>query len=205
MRRLALLAALGLAACSPAPTAEQARPADVAGKAWALVPAESRLSFVSVKAGEVAEVHHFHELSGNVAADGTARIEIPLDSVETGIDIRDERMRKFLFETGLFPKATVTAAIDLAAFQDLGVGDQRRLPLSGELSLHGVTAPIEAQVAVTRTAPGKVLVATVDPIVVNAATFGMEKGVAELMKLANLNIIAPDAPVTFQLTFAVES
>jgi polyisoprenoid-binding protein YceI len=201
MRTVLVAAALGLAACNPAPTANEAPAADVAGKNWALVPAESRLSFVSVKGGEIAEVHHFHELSGRVAADGRATIEIPLDSVETGIEIRDERMREFLFQTGLHPKATITASIDLASLQDLAVGAQRRMPLTSELSLHGVTAPVEAQVAVTRTAPSKVLVASVDPIVVNAASFGMEKGVSELMKLANLDVIAPDTPVSFQLTF----
>ncbi|MFQ3596018.1 MAG: YceI family protein [Sphingomonadaceae bacterium] len=200
MRALALAAApaaaLVLAAC--------AGPADrgpAPDTAWELVPDQSRLSFVSVKAAEIAEVHHFERLSGSVSADGTAVLEIPLDSLETGIDIRNERMREFLFQTGLFPSARLTATIDLAQFRDLGIGDQRRIPLAGELSLHGVTAPIETEVTVTRAAADKVVVASLDPIVVNAESFDMGAGVTELMKLANLPSIAPDAPVTFQLMF----
>lgn len=194
----ALLAgALVLAGCGQPPAAAPLRP----DSGWALDPAASRLSFVSVKGAEIAEVHHFRDLSGEVAPDGTARLEIPLDSVETGIPIRNERMREFLFETGVFPKATLTVRVDPAKLAGLAVGEQLRIPLAGELSLHGVTAPVETEVSVTRAGDRRVVVASLDPLVVNAGTFGLEEGVTKLMQLAGLDSIASDVPVAFQLTF----
>jgi polyisoprenoid-binding protein YceI len=194
-----------LAGCGQGPATPPAPPPLSAAKGWALDPAASRLSFVSVKGAEIAEVHHFQSLSGGVAADGTATLEIPLDSVETGIPIRNERMREFLFQTGVYPKARVTARIDPARIEGLAVGAQLRMPLSGELNLHGVTAPIETEVSVTRAGDTRVVVASLDPLIVNAATFGLDGGVAELMKLAKLDSIAADVPVSFQLTFTARS
>jgi polyisoprenoid-binding protein YceI len=197
---LAALAALSLAACNSAE--KTAAPAsETQAKSWSLVSDQSRLSFVSVKAGEIAEVHHFASLTGTVTPAGQASISIPLDSVNTGIELRDDRMRTILFEIANHPTATFTAAIDLAAIGTLAVGEQRRMPLAGQLSLHGLTAPVETQVVVTRAADGKVLVASLDPVVVNAASFGLTAGLAELQKLANLPGITPDVPVSFQLTF----
>ena len=66
---------------------------------WTLDNAGSRLSFVSIKATNVAEVHTFDALSGSVGGDGHARVVIQLASVNTLIPIRDERMREMLFQT----------------------------------------------------------------------------------------------------------
>ncbi len=200
---LAALSILSLAACN---SAEKAAPpaAQAQSQSWSLVSDQSRLSFVSVKAGEVAEVHHFAKLTGTVQPDGTASIAIPLDSVNTGIDIRDERMRNILFDVATHPTAIFATTIDLASLNSLSIGDQRRMPLAGQLSLHGLTAPVETQVTITRAADGKVLVNSLDPIIINASSFGLTEGLAELQKLAKLPGITPDVPVSFQLTFSRE-
>ncbi len=169
---------------------------------WALETAQSRLSFVSIKAGEVAEVHHFTSLEGMVDADGVATITIPLESVETNVDIRNERMRDILFQVADYPTATITAKLDMTPLKLLETGEQLRMPLTGELDLHGMKAAVETQVMVTRAAPDRVLVATLDPIVINADSFGLLPGLQQLQELANLSGITPDVPVTFQLSFA---
>jgi polyisoprenoid-binding protein YceI len=199
------VAAGAVAACQPAARQEAAAPAPaqavVTGKAWNVVPDRSRVSFVSIKGGDIAEVHHFKQVTGAVTPAGDATIRIPLDSVETAIDIRNERMRQMLFDTVRFPAAELTAKVDLAQFADLPVGERRTAPLAGELNLHGVTAPIEAQVYVTRVAPARVLVTAVDPVVVEAGVFNLGPGVEALRKVAGLDAITPAAPVTFQLMF----
>lgn len=200
---LSLALAATTLACSAVPPDQPAAPAATA--TWVLDPDQSRLSFVSVKAGEIAEVHHFTGLSGTVAADGAATVSIPLAAVETNIDIRNERMRDLLFDVATHPTASFATRIDLAPMQQLAIGEQLRMPLAGELSLHGMTAPIETQVVVTRSANDRVLVTTLDPVVVNAGSFGLMAGLAELQKLANLPSITPDVPVTFQLVFAVQA
>jgi polyisoprenoid-binding protein YceI len=202
MRSLLLGTVLLVAACGPNASQVARAPAAAGAGSWSLVPDASRVSFVSVKAGQIAEVHHFTRVSGTVAPDGTATLTIPLDSVETGIPVRNERMRQFLFQTGLHPKATLTTKIDLGPLAALAPGQQTRLPLSGNLSLHGVTAPVETTVTVTRAGGSRVVVASLDPVIVNADSFGLGAGVAELMKLAKLDSITADVPVSFQLTFA---
>ena len=79
---------------------------------WSLDLDNSQLSFVTVKAEHIAEVHSFSRLEGQIDAAGNARISIDLSSVETGIAIRNERMQSMLFETGLYPQAAVSAAIN---------------------------------------------------------------------------------------------
>ncbi|GAA0282518.1 hypothetical protein GCM10009127_24890 [Alteraurantiacibacter aestuarii] len=187
---------LALAACSTAPAEE----APLAGD-WALSPQESHLSFVTVKAGEIAEAHSFTGLSGAVSAAGAANLSIDLTSVETNVDVRNERMRDFLFNVAEFPSATATVQLDPAAFATLGTGDTLTQDVTGQLDLHGVTADIASQLSVTRIAPDKVRVETVSPIIVSAASFGLDGGVEELRNLANLDAITGQVPVTFSLTF----
>lgn len=194
-----------IAGCSvPSETADPTAIDPVVSPAsnWALDPAQSRLSFVSIKGGEAAEVHHFTSLDGTVNADGLATVNIPLASVETNVDIRNERMRDILFQVADYPSATITTKLDMTPLKLLETGQQLRMPLTGELALHGMKAPVETMVMVTRAAPDRVLVTSLDPIVVNANTFGLMPGLKQLQELANLSGITPDVPVTFQLSFA---
>ena len=72
-----------------------------ANAAWQLDGERSALSFVSTKAINIAEVHRFGELSGGVDADGMVNVSINLDSVDTAIELRDDRMKEMLFEKRL--------------------------------------------------------------------------------------------------------
>src|SRR3990167_11336953 len=80
---------------------------------WYLDNESSRLSFVTTKNTEVAEVQRFLVLHGKVDAKGAARLEVELDSINSGIPLRDERMRKELFEIKTFPEAQISAQINL--------------------------------------------------------------------------------------------
>ncbi len=203
---------LALAACgapeasSPALAneAEAPEPAETVSSTpstWSVVGDESRVSFLSIKAGEIAEAHHFTEVFGSVEADGAVEIDIPLDTVETAVDIRNERMRELFFETASFPTASVTTQLDLAQFDDLEVGEQMRTPLTATLHLHGVDAAIEPEVFVTRIAENRVTVQSIDPVLVQVSDFGLAAGLAQLQELANLPSITPVAPVSFTLMF----
>ncbi len=202
---LAALAACGSQATQAAEGATEAKdePASPAS-AWALDAAASRISFVSVKAGEIAEVHRFKEIAGKVSADGAAEIVIPLDSVETNIDIRNERMREILFETGDFPSATISAAIDMDAFADLAPGARAEAPTTLSVDLHGATMDLDADLFVTRISDKRVSVETAAPIIIDAALFGLADGVEALREVASLPSIAPLAPVTASLVFEAE-
>lgn len=190
-------AALCLAACSQPAPAETPK----LGGDWTVDAGQSEFSFVTVKSGTLAEAHTFSGLSGTVMASGDAEIDIPLASVETNIDLRNERMREFLFETETYPEATVTAKLDPAIFTDLGIGDAVSVPVTATLNLHGQALEIDTDLLVTRIGTDKVQVGTTVPIIVNAADFGLDGGVEKLRELANLPAITPDVPVSFSIVF----
>lgn len=167
---------------------------------WTVDNEQSRLSFVSVKAGMVAEVHHFGELDGWLGDDGRFRLNIDLASVQTLIPIRDERMREMLFETDTYPQATLAAQLDLTPLRDLAVGDQVELVAEAELDLHGQTSGHTIQTVVARLAKDTLLVTSAQPLVLNAGALGLMDGIERLREVAGLASISPAVPVTFRLT-----
>ena len=198
INRLFAAAALILtAACSQAP----GEPAPLAQGEWSVDAAASSLSYVSVKAGEIAEANSFSGLSGSVTPDGAATVEIDLATIETKVDIRNERMRDIFFEVANHPKATVTAKIDPAAFDTLAVGASVTQPLEATLSVKGVEAPVETQVSVTRTGENSVLVTSTEPVIVDAGALELTEGLAKLQELAGLPSITPAVPVSFSIAF----
>jgi polyisoprenoid-binding protein YceI len=196
---------LSLTACAEpeadAPLAEATASAPVTQGAWSLDPAGSRLSYVSIKAGEVAETNRFDTLSGSVAADGTANIDIDLASVDTGVDIRNERMREIFFAVAEHPKANVTATLDPAGYAGLAVGQSVTRPLKVSVTIKGAASDIEAEVLVTRTAEDRVLVVPTAPVIVSTDMFGLTDELGELRALAQLPSITPAVPVTFAFAF----
>lgn len=185
------------AACAQAPE----EPPEVTQGEWRVISEASELSYVTVKAGEIAEVNGFDGLTGSVSADGAAQIDIALGSVNTGIDIRDERMREVFFEVAQNPTATISAQLDPATFASLAVGESISESISATLSLKGIEAPVEADVTATRVAPDKVLVVSDAPVIVYASTWQLTDGLAQLQQLASLPSITPAVPVSFSITF----
>jgi len=154
----------------------------------------SNLSFVSVKKGTVAEVHRIKNLSGSLSDKGELKVTLDLTSVDTKIEIRDQRAKEFLFETDKFANATLTANIAEIAE---GVSN---ISTEAELSLHGVSQKITVDVTLMKTGD-KLLAASTTPIIINAADFKMEEGVAKLQALAKLPSVATAVPVSFILSF----
>lgn len=202
MTALALAGLTVVAACGEPQTSSQpTESAATVASNWSLSPAQSRIAFASVKAERVGEGHRFKAMTGSVDPNGAFTLVIPLDSVETNIDVRNERMREFLFETVTFPNAQLTGQVDVSAFQTLAPGSRSEALLEGELNLHGVAAPIEARVLVTRLGDNKIAVETIEPVLIETGAFGLDAGVEKLRELAGLPAISPVVPVTANLVF----
>ncbi len=167
---------------------------------WTLDNDASTLSFVTVKADHVGEVHTFDQLSGDINDDGSVQITIELASVNTLIDIRNERMQEMLFETNLFPQAIISGMIDLDAVADMDAGVSQAISVDFELAIHGQSSSYTADVLVTRIDSG-VLASTVKPIVVMADTHGLVSGVEALREVAGLPSISRAVPVSFNVVF----
>ncbi|MDG2278558.1 MAG: YceI family protein [Pseudomonadales bacterium] len=168
---------------------------------WTLNNDFSQLSFVTVKAGSVGEVHKFKSLTGTLTDKGALSVNIQLASVDTLIPIRDERMQEFLFETSLFPTATFTASLDMEGINQLQVGASSVLEVTGVLAIKETELPLTIQVVATQFESRRVLVNSLQPIIVNADAFGLSQGVEKLRELAGLPSISPAVPISFFLTF----
>ena len=176
----------------------------VAGPAsacWAMDPVRSHLAFVSIKANDIAEVSSFDEMAGTIGDDGQVKVSLMLDSVDTLVPIRNERMREFLFETTNYKEATLTAKLDPAAIAKMKPGDIVEIAAEGNLSLHGQEQPMLLYMQAAKVNDSTVMVASRQPLIVDAAKFGMSEGVEKLREIAGLASISKAVPVTFVLTF----
>ncbi len=201
--RLLLAALFSLAALTGPFDAGFAQDAPFA-PGWALQPGASSLRFQSVKNEVTVETSQFATYSGQIAEDGTAKINILLDSVDTKIDLRNVRMRFLFFETFQFPEASVTATLDPTVFADLAEVRRKTIKLPYTLDLHGISKSFEADVVVTYLAEDLVAISTGTPIVVAADDFNLMPGVEKLEEAANVKII-PSATVSFDFMFARNS
>ncbi|KKA05193.1 hypothetical protein VP02_24595 [Pseudomonas ogarae] len=168
---------------------------------WYLDSESSRLSFISSKNGNVSEVQRFLVLHGQVQPEGLARLEVELESINSGIPLRDERMRAELFEIQQFAEATVTAKIDLAPIQDLANGAQLELRLPLTVNLHGKQHEYPVELLATRLDERRFQVVTLEPVVLNAADFDLAPGLEKLRNLAGLSAISLSVPVNAVLIF----
>ncbi|MDR6914826.1 hypothetical protein J2X66_001691 [Pseudomonas sp. 3296] len=168
---------------------------------WYLDGESSRLSFISTKNANLSEVQRFLVLHGKVDATGLAEVEVELDSVNSGIPLRDERMRKELFEIQTFPEALITAQIDLRPINDLAPGAQLELRLPLTVNLHGKQHQYNAELLATRLDDRRFQVVTLEPLVINAEDFDLAPGLETLRKVADLSAISLSVPVGAVLIF----
>ena len=170
--------------------------------AWQLVSDKSQLSYTTTKVfpgaeKSAAENNRFAKLEGEVGDNGMAEVRVLLDSVNTNVAIRDERMRKIVFQTEKFPAATVSAQVPTNVLSEQGL---HQIDLTLQLDLHGMQKSMTVPVSVVNES-NRILVTSMSPVLVEAADFGLGGGILELTKLAGLMFIPTTVPVSFNLVF----
>jgi OOP family OmpA-OmpF porin len=168
---------------------------------WTLDPAASKLTYQSVKKNTIVETNSIRNISGSLTATGEGKVVFDLDSVDTGVDLRNVRMRFLFFETFKFPTATVTVNVDPAAFADLPTRRRMTTKLPFKLDLHGVVKDLEANAVVTLISETMVSVASESPISVKVEDFGLLPNIDKLQIAANVTNIVPVASVSFDFVF----
>ena len=168
---------------------------------WTLNQQDSNFNFASIKKNSVYESHTFKNIQGTISNAGDAVLEIDLNSVSTGIGIRDQRMKQLLFNTVKFPAAQYRLSIDPASISNLQAGQRLQLNVQGKLSLFGIDRDQSASLNIFKLNNQRIQVSTAKPIVIKAADFGLEKGVEALREIANLPVISHTVPVNFSLVF----
>ena len=157
-----------------------------ADPAWVLDPSASSLSYQSIKKNSIVETNSIRNITGRIEPDGAASVAFDLNSVDTGVDLRNVRMRFLFFETFKYPTAVLTAKVDPADFADLPIRRRVIVPLSFRLSLHGVEKAMTSDVVVTLITDGMVSVASKSPIAVHVEDFGLLPAIEKLEQAANV-------------------
>jgi outer membrane protein OmpA-like peptidoglycan-associated protein len=171
---------------------------------WTLDPSASVLTYQSVKKNTIVETNKIRNITGTLSSAGDARISFDLNSVDTGVDLRNVRMRFLFFETFTYPTAEVTAKVDPAAFADLPTKRRVKTTLPFRLSLHGVDKDLEASVVVTMISDTQVSVASEAPVAVHVEDFGLLPNIDKLQQAANVTNIVPTASVSFDFVFTAD-
>lgn len=168
---------------------------------WQLDNEHSNLNFISIKKTSVAEVHQFKKLTGEVSDAGNIHLSIDLSSVDTQIDIRNERLKAMLFEIAQFPTAEFDGQIDMSKVATLKVGETLDMPVNGKLTMHGKVQETKAMLRMVKLRSDQIQVTTKMPIVLNADLYDLSAGIEKLREAANLPVISAAVPVTFDLIF----
>ena len=117
---------------------------------WTLDGDASSFYYVTSKAAAISEVNTFGGLSGAIADDGTATLVIDLATVNTAIEVRDQRMRDIAFKVGEFPTANVSVKVDAAALDGMAPGTLSTGSHTATVSLHGVSKDVMAELQIVK-------------------------------------------------------
>ncbi|MNF35501.1 YceI-like domain protein [compost metagenome] len=168
---------------------------------WYLDNESSRISFISTKAGSISEVHRFLTLHGKIDSGGKARLRVELESVSTGVPLRDQRLREQFFEIAKYPEAEASAQLDLRPITDLAPGAQLELSLPLKVRLRDQEQEYLAELLATRLDDRRFQVVTLAPLVLQVEDFGLTAALDGLRKVAGLPGISLSVPVGAVLIF----
>ena len=168
---------------------------------WELSTDESHLNFITTKALHVSERNTFDRIHGTVEAMGSVQLIIELDSVNTGISIRDQRVRDLLFRTMIFGTATIRANVDLPRYTELPVGESLITNKKIEIDLNGRKVGVVVDLLVSKLGENKIAVLNRSPLILTGSQFGLVDGIEKLRELAGLPSIGYTVPVTSYLVF----
>ncbi|WP_234497026.1 YceI family protein [Vibrio maritimus] len=168
---------------------------------WMLDSNNSTLKFVSTKSNSVSEIHHFEGMTGTISDDGKATLVIDLASVETNIPIRNERMQTMLFNVADFAKATVSTVVDMSELDNSDIGGIYSIVNDVTVDLHGKQKTYPTKLTVMKMSEDKVVIVSTDPMIIQAADFGLDVGIEKLREVAGLPSIATSVPLTFVLVY----
>jgi len=167
-----------------------------ADESWRLNKDTSELVIASTKNSQITERHNLSFQSGAITKQGVARLVVDLLSIETNIPIRNERMRKYLFDNQ--PQAIIEMSLTFSELQQLMAGQSSAVTLPAAVTANGTKLSVPVAVR-TNSDGGGVVVSGETQI--DVAKFGYGPGIEQLRVIAGLAAISTTVPVSFRLQF----
>jgi YceI-like domain len=142
----------------------------------------------------------------SLGSPGSAKLSVDLDTVESSIPVRNERLRNIFFETSALGWDTAEIAVPaLGAEVVRALGDKRRVDatkLQGTLKVHGHTAPITMLVEARYADDGRLSVRTTAPVEVKISDLGLTDNLHRLSSICMHDSIDDLVKVDVALEFA---
>ncbi len=170
-----------------------------AADSWTLDGDASHIAFGTVKNYYIGEVSTLSGLSGTVDETGATSIDIGLGTVETNIELRNERIVEHVFNT--MPTATLQAQLDMAELSKLDVGGSTVTEIDFDLTLLDEEVPLFGELFLMRVSEDQVLVTTNNMVYVATDEIGIDAGVDKLQEIMGLDDITRAVPVTLRFMF----
>jgi polyisoprenoid-binding protein YceI len=112
---------------------------------------DATTEFFAIGKPSMLKIHgESKQTSGTVSHAGntlSGKLEIPLDSFETGMAVRNEHLKNKVFEVSKYQKAILT--ISKLVLPEGKTGEIKNLPFEGTLNLHGVEKPVTGTANIT--------------------------------------------------------
>jgi polyisoprenoid-binding protein YceI len=95
-----------------------------------------------------------NDVTGTIAADvanpaaASVQIEVNLNTLDTGLALRNRHLRERYVETGKYPRATFKSVSVSAPSTAITANQAAELSVSGDFTMHGVTKRVTASVRV---------------------------------------------------------
>lgn len=163
------------------------------------------VSFLTTKvtAGNatVTELNTFDDARATVNFNGKLDAVVDLSSVNSGIEVRDQRLVDNVFNSAKGLALLISGKVDLSEIDQLKVGQSLVLQQPLHLTFGGQEIDVTAELLVVRLADNRLSVTSLKPIILDLTLFGVHQGVNKLTELAKLNTIALQVPTFLHTTF----
>ena len=171
--------------------------------AWIINPSNSIIQFDSTKVlktgKKITESNTLSSVKGNIDQQGRFDIDIDLDSLETNIPIRNERVKKYLFHTERQRYAKIRGELSSKNLRLLNSFDvESTTTQSFTLNINGVQLPITGEFVFNHMGD-KTSIRSSKPIILSIQDLHAESGLYKLIRLAGLDTISFEVPVKVNL------
>ncbi|EIW7863751.1 YceI family protein [Vibrio parahaemolyticus] len=157
----------------------------------------SSVSFATIKSQYVVEPAVFGNLSGSIDENGSFEISIDINSINTGISIRDTRLSDILFESFKYPKVNVVGKVDLNILNE-GV---QNITVSSDVKFFDKIKTINFPVTVLKS-NNYLMVSSSSPVVISLSDFDIpSSNLIELAKTVGGISISSQVPLMLCLSF----
>lgn len=171
----------------------------LAADRFELDPAISVVSFATIKKQYVVEPATMTSLSGQVKANGLTHLYLPINQLDTGVALRNQRLRTIIFDSGQYPNIILTAQVPPELLTTESVISQISLPIS--VTLRDQTTTFDVPLNIINTGD-LIVIASVEPFIVDVHKLNVTK--TQMIRLADTVgaiAIASQIPVSFSLLF----